>query len=265
MVLCSPCDSGHVQRHRALGFLLVCTLLLAGCGDGDDGTEDAGTTTTTAASETTDTTDTTAPASGDEAVDRQSTDPEKAAQAEAAVLRLEDFPDGWTEHAPEEGLDLEITWRDLTTCLGVEPPDQAIGIATSPTFLRGIGTQARSTVEYVTEAEAQEVAAALAGPAFDECATEAFAADVTRSAPEGGVPGPVEVSPLDPPELGEEAFAWRVNVTIDLDGLQVPVFQDLVVVFDGEAVSRFMFLNPGSEFPPELQRTLVETVVDRAG
>lgn len=262
MVLCSPCDSGHVQRHRALGFLLVSSLLLAGCGEGDDGTGDAGTTTTTAASETT---DTTAPASGGEAADRQSSDPAKAAQAEAAVLRLEDFPDGWAPHDPEEGLDLEVTWRDLTTCLGVEPADQAIGIATSPTFLRGIGTQARSTVEYTPEAQAQELAAALASPEYEDCATEAFAADVARSAPEGGEPGPVEMSALDFPELGEDTFASRVNVTIDLDGLQVPVFQDLVVIFDGEAVSRFMFLNPGSEFPPELQRTLVEAVVDRAG
>lgn len=59
----------------------------------------------------------------------------------------------------------------------------------------------------------------------------------------------MEVTPLEFPELGEETFAWRANVTIDLEGLEVPIFQDLVVVFDGEAVSRLMFLNPGSEFP----------------
>ena len=251
-----------VQRHRALGFLLVSTLLLAGCGEGDDGTEDAGTTTTTAAS---DTTETTAPASGDEATDRQSTDPEKAAQAEAAILRMEDLPEGWGEHHPEEGLGLEATWQDLNSCLGVEGPEQPLGIATSPTFLRGLATQVRSTVEYMPEAQAQEIAAALAGPEFEQCATEAFEEDVARSAPEGGVPGPVEVSPLEVPELGEQTLAWRINVTINLEGLEVPIFQDLVVVFDGEAVSRLMFLNPGSEFPPELQRTLIETVVDRAG
>jgi hypothetical protein len=89
-------------------------------------------------------------------------------------------------------------------------------------------------------------------------------ADVGRSAPEGGTPGPVEVSALELPDLGESTFASRVNVTIDLQGLKVPIFQDFVVVFDGEAVSRLVFLNPGGEFPPELQRTLVETVADRA-
>ena len=259
MVLCSPCDSGHVRRHRVLGFLLVSTLLLAGCGEGDDGTGDAGTTTAPP-----ETTETTSPSSDGESVERESTDPEKAAQAEAAILRLEDLPEGWGEHHPEEGLGLEATWQDLTSCLGVEGPEQPLGIATSPTFLRDLATQVRSTVEYMPEAQAQEIATALAGPDFQQCATEAFAEDAARSAPEGGVPGPVEVSPLDVPELGEQTFAWRINVTINLEGLEVPIFQDLVVVFDGEAVSRLMFLNPGSEFPPQLQRTLVETVVDRA-
>ena len=261
MVLCSPCDSDRVQRQRALGFLLVSSLLLASCGEGDEGTDDAGTTTTTVAS---DTTETTAPAGGDEATDRQSTDPENAAQAEAAILRTEDLPEGWGEQPPEEGLGLEATWQDLTSCLGVEGPEEPLGIATSPTFLRGLATQVRSTVEYMPEPQVQELAAALAGPQFEQCAIDAFEEDAARSAPEGGVPGPVEVSPLEFPELGEQTLAWRVNVTINLEGLEVPIFQDLVVVFDGEAVSRLMFLNPGSEFPPELQRTLVETVVDRA-
>lgn len=166
MVLCSPCDSGHVQRQRALGFLLVSTLLLAGCGEGDDGSEDAGTTTTAATetTEATEATETTPPPDGSGSSDRQSTDPAKAEQAEAAVLRMEDFPEGWGEQDPEAGLDLEETWHDLTSCLGVDGTEQPFGIATSPTFLRDLATQARSTVEYLPEPQAQEIAAALAGP-----------------------------------------------------------------------------------------------------
>ncbi|HEV2766590.1 MAG TPA: hypothetical protein VGV63_02645 [Acidimicrobiales bacterium] len=177
---------------------------------------------------------------------------------------MDDLPEGWEAQPPEEGLGLEATWQDLTSCLGSGGPEEPLGIATSPTFLRGLATQVRSTVEYVPEPQAQELAAVLAGPEFEQCAIDAFEEDAARSAPEGGVPGPVEVSPLDFQELGQQTLAWRVNVTIDLQGLEVPIFQDLVAVFDGEAVSRLMFLNPGSEFPPELQRTLVETVVDRA-
>ncbi len=252
-----------MQPHRALALLLVSTLFLAGCGGDDGGDEDAG-TTTTEAPDTTETTDSTAPSSDGQTPDGESTDPARAAQAEAAILRMDDLPEGWELQHPEEGLGLEATWQDLMTCLGVEVADQPLGIATSPTFLRGLATQVRSTVEYLPDAQAQAIAAALDSPQFQQCATDAFAADAARSAPEGGVPGPVEVSPLDFPELGEQTFAWRVNVTIDLEGLEVPIFQDLVVVFAGEAVSRLMFLNPGSEFPPELQRTLVETVVDRA-
>lgn len=264
MVRWRSCDSGFVQRHRSLAVLLVCTVFLAGCGGDDDSADEAG-TTTTAATSTTETTEETEPSSDAEPTERQSTDPAKAEQAEAAVLRMEDFPEGWEEQDPEAGLDLEETWHDLTSCLGVDGTEQPLGIATSPTFLRDLATQARSTVEYLPEPQAQEIATALAGPQLQQCATDAFAADAARSAPEGGVPGPVEVTPLEFPQLGEETFAFRANVTINLEGLEVPVFQDLVVVFDGEALSRIVFINPGSEFPPELQRTLVQTVVDRAG
>ncbi len=248
-----------VQRHRALTSLLISSLLLAACGG--DGADEAGTTTTAPP----ETTETTAPPTDEDSPGRESSDPAKAAQAEVAVLRMEDLPEGWDEQDPEAGLGLEATWEDLITCLGVEVADQPLGIATSPTFLRDLATQVRSTVEYLPEAQAQAIAAALDSPEFQQCATDAFAADAARSAPEGGSPGPVEVSPLEFPELGEETFAWRANVTIDLGGMEVPVFQDLVVVLDGEALTRLMFLNPGSEFPPELQRTLVETVVARAG
>lgn len=240
-------------------LLFVSTLLVAGCGGDDDGTDAAGTTTTT--------TSTTAPAetTTSEPGEQESSDPARAAQAEAAGLTLDDFPDGWEEHDPEAGLDLVVTWQDLIDCLGVDTTEPPLGIATSPTFLRGLGTQVRSTVEYRSEAQAQAIAAALEGPELERCATEAFAADVARSAPEGGVPGPVQVSPLEFAELGGSTVAIRANVTIDLEGLEVPIFQDLVVVFDGETVSRLVFLELGGEFPPELQRTLVETVVSRAG
>ena len=184
--------------------------------------------------------------------------------AKAAVLQATDLPAGWREQDPDGGLFIEATWQDLTRCLGVESTGQPLGIATSPTYVRGLATQARSTVEYVPEQRAQAIAAALAGPEYKECATKAFAADAKRSAPEGGVPGPVEVTPLDVPALGKVTSASRINVTMNLEELKVPIFQDFLVVFDGELVTRLMFLNPGGPFPPELERSLAEKVVARA-
>jgi len=245
-----------MQTRRAHAFLLVAVLLMASCsGDGDS--DEATATSSTAPSST-------APGSGGPGTeDPGSTDPAKAALAKAAITQSTDFPPGWGLQDPQEGLDVEILWQDITRCLGVERKAQPVGFATSPTYLRGLATQARATVEY-PESSAQSIASALAGPKFKDCATEAFTADVKRNAPEGGVPGPTTLSTLDFPKLGQATSATRVNATISLSELQVPIFQDYIVVFDGDAVIRTVFLNPGSAFPPDLQRSLVEKAVARA-
>ena len=248
-----------LRRQRAALPLLLTSLLLAGCGGGGDDaasttlappvTEPAATTTTTAVVATT------APAqpAGD-----------LTGRAKAATLQPGDFPAGW-EPVPDAetgGLGIEKVWGELTGCLGVSA--QATGSATSPTFLRGLSTQARTTVEYTSEASSSAIAAALAGPNLQGCATQAFTADAKRSAPEGGVPGPVTVAPLGGPPIAPKATALRVTLTISLDELKVPIFQDFLVIFTKGAVIRAFFLNAASEFPRELERSLVDKVVGRA-
>lgn len=247
-----------ISRHsrRAVAAVLAASLLLAACGDDDE--EPSATTESSSPDETTDVS--TAPSSTVPA----SADPDQKAKAEAAVLKIEDFPAGWDEHDPTQGLAIELTWNDLLDCLGVdEAADQPLGIAVSPTFLQGIGTQARSTVEYVSEERAQELAAALTSGDFNDCATEVFGEDAVRSAPEGGTPGPLTVAPLDFPSLGDSTSATRITFEMKVGDLPIPITQDLIVVFEGGTVSRLSFLNPGGPFAPNLQRTLVETVVNR--
>jgi hypothetical protein len=187
------------------------------------------------------------------------------AKAQTAVLQPTDFPPGFQPQAdaPGEGLDLERLWNELIECLAVASPAKGSGLATSPTFLRGLATQARATVEYAPDSMAAATATALAGPKFQSCAKEAFGADVKRSAPEGAVPGPVAIASVAPPPVASKTFTYRVTVTLDLEGLKVPLFQDFVVVIDRGAVIRMLFLNPGSEFPPDLERSLIEKVVAR--
>lgn len=243
---------------RALALALAASVLLVACGDdGDDGAAATSTTSSTAPDETSET-------SGPTSTVPASADAERKAQAEAAVLRLEDFPDGWEEHDPTAGLALELTWNDLLSCLGVPSGGQPLGIATSPTFLQGLATQARSTVEYLPEERVQAIGAALGGPDLDRCLGDAISADAVRSAPEGGVPGPVTVSVLDAPSLGQSTTARRMTFTMKVEDLEIPIVQDLVVVLDGDAVTRLVFLNPGGPFPPGLQRTLIEAVAGRA-
>ena len=226
--------------RRTIVLLFVVALVHAGCSSGGNESTEAGGPPTT--------------------------DPQLAAKAQAAVLQRTDFPPGFEPQPEEEGqgLALEKVWGELTRCLGVADAARGTGMATSPTFLRGLATQARATVEYAPESSSTALSAALAGPKFQSCAKEAFGADVKRSAPEGAVPGPVTLAALDVPPVTPKTFTSRINVTLDLEGLKVPLFQDFLVIFDEGAVIRMLFLNPGSEFPPDLERSLVEKVIARA-
>jgi hypothetical protein len=192
------------------------------------------------------------------------TDAAKAAKAQAAVLQKDDFPPGWGTQPPDAGLNIEMVWQELTGCLGVQNVSRPAALATSPTYLQGLATQARATVEYTTEPSASAVATALGSSRFDRCANDAFKADVERSKPEGSTAGAVQVAPRDYTQYGQKTLAWRINATVNLSDLQVPLFQDFVVIFNGGTVIRLFFLNPGAEFPQNLERSLVEKVVARA-
>jgi hypothetical protein len=239
-----------MRGFRGVALLSVLALMGGGCTGGGSGTEKAEVSPIAAP--------------GDPAP--PTTEAPMVVKAKAAVLQTSDFPPGFQPQPdePGEGLSLETLWADLTRCLGVDSTAKSGGAATSPTFLRGLATQARATVEYAPEPTATAIAAALGGQKYQGCAKETFGADVKRSAPQGAVPGPVAIAPLAAPSVAARTFTSRVTVTLDLEGLKVPLFQDFLVIFDRGAVIRMLFLNPGSEFPQDLERSLVEKVVARA-
>lgn len=164
-------------------------------------------------------------------------------------------------------LNLEPVWHDLTTCLHITDAPQ--GVATSPTYLEGQSTQARVTVEYTAIPTAQAIAAALVSSNAKDCIASAFTADAKRSAPSGATPGPVTVAPLTGYTLPGQTVATRINVTMTLgtgsSARTIQIFQDFVVVVNGHAVLRCVFLSPGGAFPADLEYTLVRAVVVRAG
>ena len=252
-------------------LLLALLLLPAACGgDGEEAT--ATTTTVPPPAETTTTPvptsitvpTTVAPVTTAPAPTAAAADPAaQTAKAKAAVLQQADFPAGWEAipAADGGGLNVDTIWTELTTCLGVTPAP--IASSTSPTFLRGLATQARTTVEYTSEASANAIEAALSSRQANACLASAFTADVKRSAPEGGTPGPATVAPHNVAAVAPRTKAYRITAEVSLDELKVPLFQDFYVIFTKGAVIRAMFLNPGSPFPPELERTLLQKVVGR--
>lgn len=247
---------------------MAAALLAAGCGGGGENAQTtiappAPTTTVELTTSTIPATTTTIPPATTTAA--PATVPgELGRKATAAVSQQPDFPAGFSVVAEGDGgLNLEIQWEELKTCLGLAKVQPA-GVATSPTFKRGLGTQARTTVEYTTAESQAALAAAIGGAKFSGCATSVFAADVKRSAPEGGVPGPLSIKPHIVAPLGSKSFAFRVDASVMVQDLPIPLYNDFYVIFDGTAVIRAMFLNPGSEFPQDLERSLLEKVVARA-
>lgn len=244
-----------MRKHHPVMFLLVVALSATACSGGGKGTASP-TTTSTVVDGPGPTTPTTTPG----------TDPVLVAKAKAAVLQPGDFPAGY-EAQPEEpgqGLGIDTLWSELTRCLGVESTATPAGRATSPTFKKGLATQGRATVEYTAEPTATAISAALTGPRAQDCLNQAFAADVDRSKPEGATPGAVKVAPSNVTLAGRKVLAWRVNASVNLQDLVVPLFQDFVVSVNKGTIVRMVFLQPGSEFPPDLEHTLEEAVVSRS-
>lgn len=252
--------SGGMRRKPVLMSVLLGILIAAGCSSGGDGASNTtvpSVTTTTAPAETTTipvtTASTAAPVAG----------ADLAAKAQAAIIQQADLPTGWKPVAEGDGgLNLELLWSELTKCLGVTAATPT-GTATSPTYIRGLATQVRSTVEYSTEASATAISDALSGSKFAACAKDAFQADVKRSAPEGGVPGPVTVASFAAPPAAPKAIAYRVTAEISLAELKVPITQDFFVIVQEGTVARMLFLNAGSEFPQDLEKSLIAKVVAR--
>ena len=265
--------------HRRM--ILVLALLFAACG----GAKTSSTTTTTVAPTTVAPT-TTVPVS--------TTVSPQTIKAQKANLQIEDFPDGWkaTEDEPGSGLDIDRLWSEISQCLGITGPDnrppRAVPdpTAKSPTFLRGLATQARSRVSYTSSGSV--VTAALASPKAQDCMNAAFTGDTKRSAPQGAVPGPVTVKSAAPtPTLTAKGIGggstYKVTVTltlgdtpetapsgqkaqgpVDASGtLKIPLFHDYYVLVTPTSVVQLWFLNPGSDFPPDLERSLVDKVLSR--
>lgn len=257
-----------MKRHGAATLVIAGALVLGGCTGGSDA---GGATTTTAAVPTTVTTTggpaaTTTTVVAGPTTTNPGTDPSLIAKARSAVLQTADFPTGFAPQPdePGTGVNIEQVWAELLTCLGVSTPARPPGYATSPTFLRGLATQGRSTVEYTSEAAASSISTALSGAKAQPCLAQVFTADVARSKPDNSTSGAATVTQHDVPAAGQKAMGWRINAEVHLDELVVPLFQDFEVVVDKGTVIRTMFLNPGSEFPQDLEKTLVQKVVSRA-
>lgn len=202
--------------RRGTTAIIVVGLTLVGCGGGSDGDE----ATTT----------------------EQPADPADLAIAEAALLRLSDFPSGWSEvpDTEEEVSDeLNDAQLELAACFGSEteslldfsPANAETGDFTSPD-----DDVVSNTVSVSDQAAAEDFMDRYGADGVAECLTEASAKVVevgfseTDDVPDDLTLGTVTVGRLNLTPVGDELVAYRITIPLSAGGLQVEVYLDLIAV-----------------------------------
>lgn len=239
---------------RSVVTVLAATTLIAACGSDGDGVGSAGETispstvteSTVTATTVADTTpDTTEPATDDttttEAPD-QDVDADTAA-AEAALLTLVDFPEGWTQTADEGTGNIEDR---LAECIGVDSLTSADASATSGTFTNPDGTLVVSETVAVTatERDARFVMASITNPdvpdclaaAYDELGADALGAGAVA---EGATLGSATATRLAVGAAGDATQAIRVQIPVTDGSSTVTV--DHVIARSGRSIAALTF------------------------
>lgn len=257
---------------RTASVALAAALLLAACGS-DDGDADTATEETTAVEttvadttpETTvaDTTPETTEATTEDttaSTDAPAQDVEAdTAAAEAALLTLADFPEGWSESPVDTAATSEIDAR-LAECVGVDSLTSATAAASTPDFVSPDGSLVVSERVGVqaTEQEARLVIAGLTNPDVLECTAAAYAelgaAALSASAiAEGAEIGEVTATRLAVGAAGDSTQAIRVVIPVVSGEGTTQVTVDQVMVRAGRSLANLSYQNG-------LEATPVETI-----
>jgi hypothetical protein len=191
-------------------------------------------------------------------------------RAEAVVLQLSDFPDGWRATAPEE--QDEDARNEFRECLGSDYSQFTIvGEAASDDFATGSSAEASSdSTVFATDAEAtaavEERAAELESESINEC-LQRFMQEAAE--------GEVEVRDVETGELSftappgiDDANAWQIaiaaeGVSGEGAGVSVTTYLDLVLLREGDTVGQVETFDVLSPFDQELRDELIAAVADR--
>jgi len=234
---------------RTLVAALAGTLLIAACGsDSDDSTD--GPATTVTETTTPETTSDTTPETTEAAVDDTTTTEAPSqdveadtAAAEAALLTLADFPDGWTEAPSDAGTDVEDR---LAECIGVDSLTSADASATSADFFSPDGNLVvvESVGVNATERDARFVLAGITDPEVPACVAAAYtelgaAALGTGAVADGASIGEVTASRLAVGAAGDATQAIRVEIVL-ADGSST-ITVDHVVARSGRSIAALTF------------------------
>jgi hypothetical protein len=197
--------------------------------------------------------------------------------AEAALLTIDDFPEGWIEVAEDERTPLAIeSQRRIAECAGGEGErllDLGGALAESGNF-RGPDSQVvEESVAIVDEAVAEDMVARFTAPGVGECFADAMQqtigemitspSDPTESFPGDTELGKVTVEPLEVPAAGDEGAGYRITVPLTTQGIDLEIILDAVVIRSGGALAGVSFQSALEPFASEDIDRYVELAAER--
>ncbi len=225
----------------ATGVLLT---TLVSCGDDDSTATPSSQATPTTASMSSDAT--TSAADESTAVETSTSSDDDEAAAEQALLRLADFPSGWTEQPVETTEQQAETQRKNAECIGSDRPttnDLGGAIAKTGDFTAPSTDAIRNSVSFAaSEDESIAYMDALGGDTVADCfstVTGEAAKDVEFE--NGAKITDVTVAPLNVTAVGDDAIGYRVTVEVEVNNNTLNQYLDLVAVRVGRAVTSLQY------------------------
>ena len=186
--------------------------------------------------------------------------------ARDANLRISDFPTEWRATPQSSALDAAAEEGDRVraACEGRPPPSEVRTAAVrSDDFAAQDTRRVSSSVQLVrTEDIAKDDFAALKTDRAMGCLKTQIDAEFRRQNP--GLNPDSSIDRFDLPQFADDSLAYRYVVTTVDQGAQVRTYIDFVWMRKGRIELNAGFINRGSPFPTELERTLLQRMVGRA-
>jgi hypothetical protein len=205
--------------------------VIAGCGGG------SGTKTVTVAgdaSTTTAGTPTTAPASASTPTEAVSKEADKAL-AEAALLKLSDFPSGWTgKPADDEDED-----DGPLACAGLDELRGSVtGEAWSPDFSNDNDEQvAQQVAVFADDEPAREYIEVFSGQELIDCVQDEMKDRAEENFNDDVEIGEVSAAQLRVNDRGDDTAALRVTLDTTSQGIDIPVYIDVTLARVGRTLT----------------------------
>jgi hypothetical protein len=187
--------------------------------------------------------------------------------ADAAVLKLTDFPSGWTEGPPPDETD--DANDPFTKCLGSEAKELEANTsaeAESADFERGEGTTASSFVAVLkSEDNGTSAMDVLGSQKLKDCFNQALADELetTAGAEEGVTIGEATLKEASFGTVGDETVAMQLSVPVSAEAIEIVFYADLVFFREGRSIGGLFLGNLETPFPSSEGQELAKKMAAR--